>query len=108
VTGAAVDAGLADQPWRFPFVTRLTFSPPLAPAVGPASVLPTVVSEATRSFAADLPERDFEAVERGRRERLRTDAGGACRTQPVGDGTAGVVDCGRFREETLDLLRAVT
>ncbi len=146
VTEAAINAGLADQPWRFLFVTRLSFTPPLAPGVGPASVYPTVVSEATRSFAEDLRERGFESVERGRGERVRTDAGdrarlrrytavyrpaggdtfdvegwlavwihagefrvagGAYPTQPLGDGTSAVVEPSRFRNELLDLIRAV-
>lgn len=146
VTEAAVDAGLADQPWRFLFVTRLEFVPPLMPGVGPASVSPTVTTEANRSFADDLRERGFESVDRGRRERVRTDAGdrarirrytavyrpdggdpfdvegwlgvwvhdgafriagGAYPTQPLGDGTAAVVDPSRFRNELLDLIRAV-
>lgn len=146
VTEAAVAAGLDDQPWRFLFVTRLEFTPPLAPGVGPASIYPTVTSEATGSFADDLRERGFESVERGRRERVRTDAGdrarlrrftavyrprggdtfdvegwlavwthggefrvagGAYPTQSFGDGTAAVVDASRFRNELLDLVRAV-
>ena len=64
-----------DHPWRFFFATRLEFVPPLAPGIGPASLYPTVLSEARRSFANDLEERGFTDVERGRGERMRTRAG---------------------------------
>lgn len=64
---------------RFFFATGLSFSPPLAPGVGPASALPTVVTEARRSFAADLEARGFRDVERGRSQRVRTDTGDRAR-----------------------------
>jgi hypothetical protein len=64
-----------DGPWRFFFATRLTFSPPLAPGIGPASVYPTVASESARSFADRLAERGFEGVDRGRSQRVRVDTG---------------------------------
>ncbi len=72
-------SGAGDQPWRFLFATRLEFVPPLAPGIGPASMYPTVLSEARRSFADDLRERGFADVERGRGERMRTHAGNRAR-----------------------------
>ena len=68
-----------DMPWRFFFATRLAFRPPLAPGIGTASILPTVTAELRRSFAADLEDRGFRAVERGRNQRMRTDAGDRAR-----------------------------
>lgn len=61
--------------WRFFFATTLSFKPPLAPGIGPASMRPTVVSEARSSFADDLEARGFENVDRGRGQRVRTDSG---------------------------------
>jgi hypothetical protein len=74
---AVADAtdGAVDQSLRFFFATRLTFRPPLAPGVGTATVRPTVVSAAERAFADRLRDREVAAVERGRRERVRTEAG---------------------------------
>lgn len=68
-----------DLPWRFVFATRLAFDPPLAPGVGPMSVFPSVLSESRRAFAADLEDRGFEAVDRGRTQRLRTESGDRAR-----------------------------
>ncbi|QLH79987.1 hypothetical protein HZS55_11270 [Halosimplex rubrum] len=62
-----------DQSRRFFFATRLAFRPPLAPGIGSAMVLPSVKTEALRRFADDLTERGVDAVERGRRERIRTE-----------------------------------
>ncbi|ELZ22732.1 hypothetical protein C475_16561 [Halosimplex carlsbadense 2-9-1] len=62
-----------DQSWRFLFATRLAFRPPLAPGIGPAMVLPSVKTEAVRQFADDLTDRGVVDVERGRRERIRTE-----------------------------------
>ena len=64
-----------DGTWRFFFATRLSFQPPLAPGIGPASLRPTVASQAKRTFAADLESRGFESVESGRGQRFRTDSG---------------------------------
>lgn len=81
---------------RFFFATALSFSPPLAPGVGPASMLPTVVTEARRSFADDLEARGFRGIERGRSQRVRTDAGDRARmvkytaTLPLDDGALDV------------------
>lgn len=61
--------------WRFLFVSGVSFRPPLTPGIGPASLRPMVVAEARRSFQRDLQSRGFEAVDRGRSQRLRTDAG---------------------------------
>ena len=77
-----VDAGEASGdggPWRFFFATRLSFRPPLAPGIGPASIRPTVVSQAKRSFAEDLEARGFQDVESGRGQRIRTDSGDRAR-----------------------------
>lgn len=64
-----------DGTWRFFFATRLSFQPPLAPGIGPASLRPTVASQAKRTFGADLESRGFESVESGRGQRFRTDSG---------------------------------
>lgn len=68
---------------RFFFATGLSFSPPLAPGIGPASMQPTVVTEARRSFADDLRARGFEDVDTGRSQRFRTDAGDRGRLSKV-------------------------
>ncbi|WP_254280060.1 hypothetical protein [Haloarcula marina] len=46
-------------------------------------MLPTVVTEARRSFVDDLEARGFEEVERGRSQRVRTDAGDRARLAKV-------------------------
>jgi len=61
--------------WRFVFATALTFSPPLTPGIGPASMRPTVMAEARRSFKRDLESRGFQAVDRGPSQRVRTESG---------------------------------
>lgn len=68
-----------DHQWRFFFATALSFTPPLAPGIGPAMILPTVRSEAQSAFADELADRGFESVERGRRERVRVDSGDRAR-----------------------------
>jgi len=74
--------GTLDQSWRFFFATRLRFRPRLSPGAHVA-ILPTVRSEATRSFLGDLEDRGVEAVARGRRERVRTDGGKRVRLRQV-------------------------
>jgi hypothetical protein len=69
------NGGDLDGAWRFFFATRLVFSPPLAPGIGPASIYPTVASESARSFAERLEDRGFEDVDRGRSQRVRVDTG---------------------------------
>jgi hypothetical protein len=64
-----------DGPWRFLFATRLTFVPPLAPGIGPASMYPTVATEAADAFVERLADRGFEDVRRARSERVRVDTG---------------------------------
>lgn len=82
-----------DLPWRFFFATRLTFTPPLAPGIGPMSVFPMVLSESRREFVADLEGRGFEAVERGRTQRIRTDSGDRVRlTKYTARFEAGGID----------------
>jgi hypothetical protein len=73
------DGGL----WRFFFATALSFRPPLAPGIGPASLRPTIARRARRSFAADLEARGFEDVELERGQRLPLDAGGRARLRKV-------------------------
>jgi len=68
-----------DNSWRFFFATRLSFTPPLAPGIGPASMLSTVVDEARQSFANDLGARGFVDITRGRGQRMPTDGGDRAR-----------------------------
>lgn len=85
-----------DLPWRFFFATRLSFRPPLPPGIGAFSLLPTMLGAARRAFAADLRERGFEAVERGRSRRIHVEADGRARLLPyqarfaVGTVEAGI------------------
>ena len=76
---AVRDAIGLDHQWRFFFATALSFTPPLAPGIGPTMILPTVRSEAQSAFADELADRGFESVERGRRERVRVDSGDRAR-----------------------------
>lgn len=69
--------------WRFFFATALSVRPPLPPGIGPASMQPTVVTEARRSFTDDLEARGFQNVERGRSQRVRTDSGDRARLAKV-------------------------
>ena len=93
-----VDTGDGDY-WRFFFATALSFRPPLAPGIGPASMLPTVRSEALSAFADDLTARGFADVDRGRSQRVRTEGGDRARltkitaTLPLGtDAPADTLD----------------
>lgn len=72
---AAEEYGGLDQRWRFFFATKLTFSPPLAPGIGPTMILPSVRSEANRTFKSELRDRGFESISRSRKERVRVDTG---------------------------------
>ncbi|MFY4811922.1 hypothetical protein ACOJIV_04320 [Haloarcula sp. AONF1] len=76
---AVQDAVGLDHQWRFFFATALSFTPPLAPGIGPAMILPTVRSEAQSAFADELAGRGFESIERGRQERVRVDSGDRAR-----------------------------
>jgi len=78
-----VETGEDGGYWRFFFSTALSFRPPLAPGVGPASMLPTVVTEARRTFTDDLEGRGFRNVERGRSQRVRTESGDRARLAKV-------------------------
>lgn len=78
-----VDTGEEGDYWRFFFATSLTFRPPLAPGIGPASMLPTVRAEARSAFVDDLEARGFEGVETGRGQRVRTDAGDRARLRKL-------------------------
>jgi hypothetical protein len=64
-----------DTAWRFFFATRLAFEPPLPPITGTASVYGAVRREARSAFVDDLQARGIDGIERGRAERMRTDAG---------------------------------
>jgi len=77
-----VDTGDGDY-WRFFFATALAFRPPLAPGIGPASMLPTVRSEALSAFTDDLGARGFEGIDRGRSQRMRTEGGDRARLRKV-------------------------
>lgn len=68
----------ADQVCRFFFATAVEFSPPLSPGAAPL-IEPTVASEARREFAADLRERGFVDVDRGRTRNVRIDSGSRAR-----------------------------
>lgn len=72
---AAAEYGNLEQRWRFFFATKLTFSPPLSPGIGPAMILPTVRSEANKTFKSELRDRGFESISRERTERVRVDSG---------------------------------
>jgi len=78
-----VDTGEDGDYWRFFFATSLTFRPPLAPGIGPASMLPTVRREARSAFTDDLEARGFVDVDTGRGQRVRTDAGDRARLKKV-------------------------
>lgn len=64
-----------DRAWRFFFATRLGFEPPLPPLTGTASVYGSVRREARNAFVDDLERRGIDRIERGRTERMRTEAG---------------------------------
>ena len=74
--------GALDQAWRFFFATRLRFRPPLTPGAHVA-ILPTVRTEAVRSFCSDLEGRGVRDVDRGRSERVRTESGKRVRLRQV-------------------------
>ncbi|QSG03644.1 hypothetical protein [Natranaeroarchaeum sulfidigenes] len=65
---------VGDTTLRFFFATRLSFSPPLAPGMGPM-IRSTVVREAKRAFAADLEARGISNVEQTTRQRMRVESG---------------------------------
>lgn len=75
----------------FCFATALSFRPPLAPGVGPATLRPMVESEARRAFAADLRSRGFDEVDEGSRQRVRTQTGDRARLWKYA-GTHGTDD----------------
>jgi hypothetical protein len=78
--GAGQDRLVAvDTVAPFAFATALSFRPPLAPGIGPATLFPMILTEAGRSFAGDFRARGFESVERDRRQRIRTETGDRAR-----------------------------
>ena len=72
-------SALDPSPTRFAFATALSFDPELTSGIGVATVRPTVVRAADRAFADRLRERGLTTVDRGRRDRLRTDTGDRAR-----------------------------
>lgn len=92
----ATDGDL-DRMWRFFFATRLTFSPPLPPGVGPVAVFSTVQSQAESEFVDILHDRGFRDVSPGARQRVRVDTGDRARLRSYSatvetarpDGTTG-------------------
>lgn len=64
-----------DRPWRFVFLSQLSFSPPLSPGIGSLAVSPIVVREAFRAFAEDLRARGIGDVHRDAAQRMRSDDG---------------------------------
>lgn len=71
--------GRIDHKWRFVAATRLGFVPGLPPGTMPATILPTVGSEARRSFKDQLQDRGVEDIDRNRRERMRVKSGARAR-----------------------------
>lgn len=69
--------GSVDRMWRFFFATRLEFSPPLPPAVGPAAVFSTVEAEANSEFVGTLRERGFQNISEDERRRISAGTGGS-------------------------------
>ncbi|MEF8784384.1 MAG: hypothetical protein V5A45_00510 [Haloarculaceae archaeon] len=67
--------GEIDHRWRFFAATRLGFDPMLPPGTMPSMILPTMRSEAKKTFKKRLQSRDVEDIERGRRERVRIRSG---------------------------------
>ncbi|WP_158854749.1 hypothetical protein [Halorhabdus sp. CUG00001] len=67
--------GGPDHLWRLFYATRLTFSPSLPPAFGPAMALPKVRSAACEEFADQLRDEGLTDVEQGDDERIETDSG---------------------------------
>jgi hypothetical protein len=68
-------AGGPDHLWRLFYATRLTFTPSLPPAFGPAMALPKVRSAAQEEFADQLREEGLIDVEQGDDEPIETESG---------------------------------
>ncbi len=71
--------GGVDHHWRFFAATKLGFDPMLPPGTMPSMILPTVRSEAKKTFKRRLRSRGVENIERGRRERVRIRSGNRAR-----------------------------
>ena len=71
--------GEVDHHWRFFAATKLGFDPMLPPGTMPSMILPTVRSEAKKTFKRRLRNRGVEDIERGRRERVRIRSGNRAR-----------------------------
>jgi hypothetical protein len=87
-TGGDIDHG-----FRFFAATRLGFDPSLPPGALPSLILPTVRSEAGKTFRNRLRERGVTDIDRGRTERVRVRSGNRARLTRF-DGTDPVVDAG--------------
>ena len=68
-------AGGPDHLWRLFYAARLTFTPPLPPAFGPAMALPKVRSAAREEFAEQLADEGLTAIEQGDDERIEVQSG---------------------------------
>lgn len=81
-TRAAVRAatdGAVDHNFRFFAATRLGFVPMLPPGTFPSMLLPTIQSEARKTFKQRLEERGVTDVERTKTERVRVRSGNRAR-----------------------------
>jgi hypothetical protein len=74
-----VTDGGVDHRWRFFAATRLGFDPMLPPGTIPSMILPTMRSEAKKTFKKRLGSRGVKDIERGRRERVRVRSGNRAR-----------------------------
>jgi len=68
-------AGGPDHLWRLFYATRLTFSPPLPPGIGPAMALPKVRTAAREEFAEQLRDEGLVDVEAGDDDRIDVASG---------------------------------
>ncbi|WP_181685655.1 hypothetical protein [Halorhabdus salina] len=68
-------AGGPDHLWRLFYAARLTFTPSLPPAFGPAMALPKVRSAARAEFGDQLREEGLIDVEQGEAVDIETESG---------------------------------
>lgn len=85
--------GDIDHDFRFFSATRLGFDPMLPAGTLPSLLLPTVRSEACKTFRNRLRERGVTDIDRDRTERVRVQSGNRARLTRF-DGTDPVVDAG--------------
>lgn len=72
---AVSEAGGPDHLWRLFYATRLSFSPPLPPVVGPTLALPTVKRAARETFAEVLRAEGLTDVQQREDEPFENDFG---------------------------------